>query len=80
MPHTNKRTDDWGGSVENRHRLPVEVVRAVRDHCGPDFMIIYRISAADLIENGAPAEEIALLAGESRGCRRRYAEHRYRLA
>jgi len=62
VTHTNKRTDDWGGSVENRHRLPVEIVRAVRDHCGPDFMIIYRISAADLIENGAPAEEIALLA------------------
>ncbi|MDF1669773.1 MAG: FAD-dependent oxidoreductase [Roseovarius sp.] len=62
VPHTNKRTDDWGGSVDNRHRLPVAIVRAVRDHCGPDFMIIYRISAADLIENGAPAEEIALLA------------------
>ena len=61
-PHTNKRTDDWGGSVENRHRLPTAVVGAVRDHCGPNFMIIYRISAADLIENGAPATEIALLA------------------
>jgi 2,4-dienoyl-CoA reductase (NADPH2) len=60
--HTNKRTDDWGGSVENRHRLPVEIVRAVRERCGSDFMIIYRISAADLIENGAPADEIALLA------------------
>ncbi len=60
--HTNKRTDQWGGSVENRQRLPVEVVRAVRERCGADFMIIYRISAADLIEHGAPAEEIALLA------------------
>jgi 2,4-dienoyl-CoA reductase (NADPH2) len=60
--HTNKRTDKWGGSVENRQRLPVEIVRAVRDRCGPDFMVIYRISAADLIENGAPTEEITALA------------------
>jgi len=60
--HTNKRTDEWGGSVENRHRFPVEVVRAVRKRCGPGFMIIYRISAADLIENGAPTEEIIALA------------------
>lgn len=60
--HTNKRTDEWGGSVENRHRFPIEVVRAVRAACGPDFMIIYRISAADLIEDGAPTEEIISLA------------------
>ena len=60
--HTNKRTDQWGGPVENRHRLPTEVVKAVRERCGADFMIIYRISAADLIDDGAPTEEIALLA------------------
>ncbi|MBV1895376.1 MAG: FAD-dependent oxidoreductase [Rhodobacteraceae bacterium] len=62
VPHTNKRTDDWGGSIENRHRLPIEVVRAVRAACGPEFMIIFRISAADLIEDGAPAHETAALA------------------
>lgn len=62
VTHTNKREDDWGGSVENRHRFPVEIVRAVRAACGPDFLIIYRISAADLIEEGAPTEEIAALA------------------
>ncbi len=62
VTHTNKREDDWGGSAENRHRFPVEIVRAVRDRCGPDFLIIYRISAADLVEGGAPAEEIAALA------------------
>jgi len=60
--HTNKRTDEWGGSMENRHRFPVEVVRAVRAACGPDFLIIYRISAADLIEHGAPTGEIIALA------------------
>ncbi len=61
VTHTNKRQDDWGGSVENRHRFPVETVHAVRDRCGPGFLIIYRISAADLVEGGAPAEEIAAL-------------------
>lgn len=62
VTHTNKREDGWGGSADNRHRFPVEIVRAVRDRCGPDFLIIYRISAADLVEGGAPAEEIAALA------------------
>ena len=60
--HTNKRSDEWGGSMENRHRFPIEIVKAVRERCGPDFMIIYRISAADLIENGASTEEIIALA------------------
>lgn len=62
VTHTNKREDDWGGSAENRHRFPVEIVRAVRETCGPDFLVIYRISAADLVEGGAPADEIAELA------------------
>lgn len=59
---TNRRDDDWGGSAGNRHRFPVEVVRAVRARCGPRFLIIYRISAADLVEDGATADEIADLA------------------
>ena len=62
VTHTNKRDDEWGGSAENRHRFPVEIVRAVRERCGSDFLVIYRISAADLVEGGAPAEEIADLA------------------
>jgi len=60
--HTNHRQDDWGGSAENRHRFPVEIVRAVRERCGPQLLIIYRISVADLVEDGAPAGEIAALA------------------
>ncbi|MGC8203113.1 FAD-dependent oxidoreductase [Aliiroseovarius sp. PTFE2010] len=62
VTHTNKREDDWGGSAENRHRFPVEIVRAVRERCGPEFLVIYRISAADLVDGGAPADEIADLA------------------
>jgi 2,4-dienoyl-CoA reductase (NADPH2) len=60
--HSNRRDDDWGGCAENRHRLAINIVRLVRERCGPEFLIIYRISAADLVEGGAPAEEIVALA------------------
>ncbi|BAT58528.1 2,4-dienoyl-CoA reductase [NADPH] [Variibacter gotjawalensis] len=60
--YTNDRTDEWGGSEENRHRLPVELVKRVRAATGPEFIIIYRISALDLVENGATADEIDRLA------------------
>lgn len=62
VTRTNQRDDEWGGSAENRHRLPVEIVRRVRAAAGDDFIIIYRISALDLVEGGAPGEEIDALA------------------
>ncbi|WP_282130037.1 NADPH-dependent 2,4-dienoyl-CoA reductase, partial [Roseobacter litoralis] len=62
VTHTNKRTDDWGGSYENRMRLPVEVVRRVRAAVGKDFIIIYRLSMIDLIPNGSTHDEVAQLA------------------
>ena len=62
-PHTNKRTDHWGGSFENRSRLPVEVIKAVRATTGKDFIIMYRLSVLDIIEDGSPFEEVAALAG-----------------
>ena len=49
-PRTNKRSDRWGGSLEKRLRFPVEIVRRVRDACGPDFIVIYRLSMLDLVE------------------------------
>lgn len=58
IPRTNNRTDEWGGSVENRIRFPVEIVRRMRARLGPDFLIMYRISALDLVEGGSTAEEI----------------------
>lgn len=60
--HTNKRTDRWGGSVENRQRLPVEVMRRVRAAVGDDFIVIYRLSMIDLIPDGQSWEEVVLLA------------------
>lgn len=62
VTHTNKRTDEWGGSYENRMRLPVEVVRRVREAVGTDFIVIYRLSMIDLIPNGSTWEEVVQLA------------------
>ncbi len=51
-PRSNKRTDAWGGSSENRFRFAVEIVRRVREACGPDFILVYRLSMLDLVEGG----------------------------
>ncbi len=60
--HTNHRTDRWGGSYENRMRLPVEIVRRVREAVGTDFIIIYRLSMLDLVAEGSVWSEIVQLA------------------
>ncbi|WP_146346440.1 NADPH-dependent 2,4-dienoyl-CoA reductase [Falsiphaeobacter marinintestinus] len=64
VTHTNKRTDGWGGSYENRIKLPIEVVRRTREAVGPDFIIIYRLSMIDLIPNGSTHAEVVQLAQE----------------
>ena len=56
---TNDRTDRWGGSLENRLRFPVEIVRRTRARTGRDFLIVYRISALDLVDGGLDADETA---------------------
>jgi 2,4-dienoyl-CoA reductase (NADPH2) len=61
---TNKRTDRWGGSAENRRRLAVEIVRRTRERVGPDFLIIYRLSMADLVEGGQSWDEVVALGKE----------------
>lgn len=61
-PRTNTRDDAFGGSLERRFRLPVEIVRAVREAVGPDTLIVYRISAIDLVENGLTGDEVVQLA------------------
>jgi 2,4-dienoyl-CoA reductase (NADPH2) len=59
---TNRRTDQWGGSWENRMRFPVEVVRAVRKAVGPDFIFVFRISAMDMLQGGMAWDEVVSLA------------------
>ena len=59
---TNKRTDAWGGSLENRLRLPVAIVAGIREAVGPDFIIVYRISLLDLVPDGQIWDEVLHLA------------------
>ena len=59
---TNQRDDQWGGSYDNRMRFAVEVVRAVRQRVGKDFIIIYRLSMLDLVDNGGTFDETVRLA------------------
>jgi 2,4-dienoyl-CoA reductase (NADPH2) len=58
---TNKREDQWGGEYEQRIRFPLEVVRRVREAVGTDFIIIYRLSMLDLVEDGSSYDEIIAL-------------------
>ena len=61
-PQTNQRTDEWGGSFENRIRFAVETVRATRAKVGADFIIIFRLSMLDLVEGGSTWDEVVELA------------------
>ncbi len=63
-PRTNKRTDGWGGTPQKRRRFPVEIVRRVREAVGADFILVYRISLADYVEDGQTWDEIVSLAQE----------------
>ncbi len=64
VTHTNKRTDAWGGSYENRMRVAIEAVKRARAAAGDDFIIIYRLSMIDLVPNGSTTEEVIQLAKE----------------
>ena len=55
---TNVRTDEWGGSYENRIRFALRIVEGVKEESGEDFLIIYRLSCLDLVENGSSFEEV----------------------
>ncbi len=61
---TNKRTDEWGGSYENRIKFPIEIVRSCREAVGKNFIIIYRLSMLDLVEDGSTWDEVVHLAKE----------------
>ncbi|RLA45452.1 MAG: NADPH-dependent 2,4-dienoyl-CoA reductase, partial [Gammaproteobacteria bacterium] len=62
VTRTNKRTDQWGGSYENRMRFAIEIIKRVKEKVGNDFILMYRISAIDLVEDGATGAEIVQLA------------------
>ncbi|WP_328398594.1 NADPH-dependent 2,4-dienoyl-CoA reductase [Streptomyces sp. NBC_00390] len=61
---TNHRTDRWGGSYENRIRLPLEIIRRIRAEVGEEFILIYRLSMLDLVPGGSSLDEVIILAKE----------------
>ncbi len=61
---TNRRTDEWGGSYENRIKFPIEIIRRTRERVGENFIIIYRLSMLDLVHDGSTWEEVVHLAKE----------------
>ncbi|MFI8304524.1 FAD-dependent oxidoreductase [Streptomyces sp. NPDC085927] len=62
VAQTNRRTDRWGGSYENRTRFPLEIVRRVREAVGEDFIVVYRLSMLDLVPGGSTLDEVITLA------------------
>eukprot|EP00277_Geminigera_cryophila_P006971 CAMPEP_0179430524 /NCGR_PEP_ID=MMETSP0799-20121207/15655_1 /TAXON_ID=46947 /ORGANISM="Geminigera cryophila, Strain CCMP2564" /LENGTH=724 /DNA_ID=CAMNT_0021207023 /DNA_START=50 /DNA_END=2224 /DNA_ORIENTATION=+ len=60
--HVNKRTDEWGGTYENRTRIATEIVKRIREKVGADFIIIFRLSMLDLLEKGNSWDETVMLA------------------
>ncbi len=58
---TNIRTDQWGGTFENRIRFPLEIVEGIRKAVGQDFIIVYRLSMLDLVKGGSSWDEVVLL-------------------
>lgn len=61
-PRSNRRTDDWGGSFNNRIRFPLEIMQKVREKAGNDFIVIFRVSMLDLVEEGSTFDEVEQLA------------------
>lgn len=66
-PRTNRRTDEWGGPLENRARVALEVVRKTRAAVGERFIIIFRLSGLDLVEDGGTGAEVEWLASQMEG-------------
>src|SRR5690606_33001114 len=56
-PYSNKRTDEYGGSFENRMRMPLEILKATRESVGADFPIIYRLTSEEFVEGGLTIED-----------------------
>ncbi|MCX6571120.1 MAG: NADH:flavin oxidoreductase [Candidatus Aminicenantes bacterium] len=61
-PHTNRRQDEWGGSLENRARVLVEVLRGVKSACSRDFPVIVKLNSTDFLEGGLVIEDAIRIA------------------
>ena len=63
--HTNKRTDEWGGAIENRFRFAKEIIQDVRKRVGSDWIIMYRLSMLDLLSDGSHWDEVVYQAKQA---------------
>ena len=61
-PHTNRRTDEWGGPVANRARVLLEVLRGVKTVCGEDFPVIAKLNSTDFLERGLSLDDAVAIA------------------
>ena len=61
-PHTNRRTDEWGGPVENRARVLLDVLRGVKEACGRDFPVIVKLNSTDFLEGGLTVDDAVRVA------------------
>ena len=61
-PYSNKRVDEYGGSIDNRMRFPLEIVKAVKEKCGQEFPLFFRISADEHVPGGLKIEETMIMA------------------
>jgi 2,4-dienoyl-CoA reductase-like NADH-dependent reductase (Old Yellow Enzyme family) len=60
-PHTNRRHDEWGGPLENRARVVVEIIRGIKDATGPDFPVMAKLNSTDFLETGlTPGESVEI--------------------
>jgi 2,4-dienoyl-CoA reductase-like NADH-dependent reductase (Old Yellow Enzyme family) len=62
-PHTNRREDEWGGPVENRSRILLEILRGVKSACGPDFPVLVKLNSTDFLEGGLTLDDAVRIAG-----------------
>ena len=60
--HVNQRTDEWGGPIENRMKIAVEIVKAIRRTVGEKFIISFRLSVLDLVQDGNTMDEVVVIA------------------
>ena len=60
--HVNQRTDEWGGPIENRMKIAVEIVKAIRRTVGEKFIISFRLSLLDLVQDGNTMDEVVVIA------------------
>ncbi len=61
-PFSNKRSDEYGGTIRNRARFAMEIIRNIKEKCGEDYPVLYRMSAVEYVPGGLEIEESKVLA------------------